>query len=319
MLDHFSEDISNPIKCFRKFFYKKERLIDVTWLTDTILVTSSADGACCTALFCLSSLTVLITSGCYQLWNTNNYLDCSDPLCDYELNPDPVTVKKAHQKAINSLDYKHNQLITSSADKTIKLFDCKTTQLVNCLQMSCESKQVIFAPNSARKFAAACNDGVVRVFNYNENNQENNSCLELRTSANQQLNSLDWSKVNCNLLVTGSNQGAIVGYDIRNACTPLFHCDLNDNKITAKLIKNKKIKFHPFNDNFFATVNSDNTTRLFNCKLAAGLVDCDHIYSYKHHSDCVSGLDFNQLIRDELIDCGRDSMIYLYNITRFHT
>lgn len=119
ILDHFIEDIANPLKCFRSFYWPFGGLIDATWLNENYLWSVSTDGL-------------------IQIWNLSSYLPIEDALSDLEPSPDPVKVLSGHSKVINCIDCNFipsdsNLIVTSSADSCIKLWDAKTASLVKCI------------------------------------------------------------------------------------------------------------------------------------------------------------------------------------------
>lgn len=302
VLDHFSEDISNPIKCFRCFYWPHERLLDVTWshVSDHILWSVSGDGF-------------------IQVWDLNSYLPVEDPLSDFEPSPDPVRVIKAHQKEINSISWslirsENSTVLTSSSDKTTKLWDAKSGVLLSTLcpkNGSSEVNSSTWSSLLSSTFASASSDGVLRVWNCKECPDKAN--LELK-SCSSALNTCDWSKKNSNVLVTGSALGNIVGWDIRSPSGPLFVVQEHRRAV-------KKIKFSPHSETVFASVSCDNSTKIFDyskCSSnSSSALSSKHpclLTTFKHHSDSVFGVDFNHSIRDEIVDCGRDSLVYLYSI-----
>lgn len=122
ILDHFIEDIANPLKCFRSFYWSYGGLVDATWLNENYLWSVSTDGL-------------------IQIWNLSSYLPIEDALSDLEPSPDPVKVIPGHSKVINCIDCNlitsdNNLIATSSADSTIKLWDAKTASLVNSFNLT---------------------------------------------------------------------------------------------------------------------------------------------------------------------------------------
>ncbi|KAI1286832.1 Peroxisomal targeting signal 2 receptor [Halotydeus destructor] len=292
VLDHFPEDISNPIKCFRSLFWPRERLLDVTWsqAVDHILWSASGDGY-------------------IQIWDLNSYLPIEDPLSDFEPSPDPIRLINAHQGEINSIEWNKTRtdnhcVLTSSTDKTVKLWDSKTGSLMTTFNSQSPISSSSWSPLMSSTFASVSADGFLRIWNTKESSSER-AVKELRCCTTG-LTTVDWSRKNANIVVTGSNLGKIIGWDIRATSGPLFV--INEHRKSVE-----KIKFSPHAENLFASVSCDNTTKIWDT-LRCDTVSGPCLKTFKHHSDSVCGIDFNNLVRDEIVDCGRDSLVYLYSI-----
>lgn len=70
----------------------------------------------------------------------------------------------------------------------------------------------------------------------------------------------------------------------------------------------RKVNFSPFDSNVLAAVSYDHTTRIWDLNHG-----CEQpIETITHHSECNYGLDWNHLVRNQLADCGWDSLVNVY-------
>lgn len=122
ILDHFIEDIANPLKCFRSFYWPMGALIDATWINENYLWSVSTDAS-------------------IQVWNLASYLPIEDALSDLEPSPDPVQIiSHAHHRQINSVDCNlisstNPSIVSVAADAGIKLWDAKTATLLKSFHL----------------------------------------------------------------------------------------------------------------------------------------------------------------------------------------
>lgn len=64
----------------------------------------------------------------------------------------------------------------------------------------------------------------------------------------------DWSKFDANILATGSSDGLIRGFDIRNFGVPVF-------ELRGAELAIRRLQFSPFDQHIIASVGYDGTTR----------------------------------------------------------
>lgn len=112
--------------------------------------------------------------------------------------------------------------------------------------------------------------------------------------------SCDWSETNQNIIATGSSDGQIRVWDLRYTTNALF--ELNGCEYAVR-----KVNFSPFDSNVLAAVSYDHSTRIWDLNHG-----CKPIETITHHSECNYGLDWNRLVRNQLADCGWDSLVNVY-------
>lgn len=371
ILDHFIEDISSPLKCFRTFYWPGHGLNDVSWseTNDNILWTVSSDGL-------------------IQVWDLNSYLQSDDPLSDFDPSPDPVQVIKGHSCSITSIDWvkssDSSSVLTSSCDTTIKLWDSSSGSLINTFPSSqsnlscssCTSSPPITAPicpSSLCRVAAICpipispcphhevtqvkwshvkphtfasttSDGTLRIYSTKDSTDRPNIVFkpinDCGVSGYNSLTTCDWSKHDENLIVIGTSTGSVIGLDVRSVkggSLPLF-------MITGHRKGVKKVTCDPHQCSTFSSVSVDSTVKIWdftslNCcqSIDSGnLMDTspspqfstpppdttsvnhhpqvDLVTTFDHHTDHVTGFSFNSTIKDQVVDCSKESLIYLYTI-----
>lgn len=115
-----------------------------------------------------------------------------------------------------------------------------------------------------------------------------------------QVLSCDWSEHDENIIATGGSDGQIRGWDLRYTTSPLFELDGCEYSV-------RKVRFSPFDSNVLAAVSYDHTARIWNWQN-----DCEPIETITHHSECNYGLDWNRLVRNQMADCGWDSLVNVY-------
>ncbi|GJJ76164.1 hypothetical protein EMPS_08523 [Entomortierella parvispora] len=90
-----------------------------------------------------------------RLWNIDT------GICDHTLSGHTATIRAV------SFSPKGNFVVSSSADKTIKVWRTSTGQLLNTIQVHDEVSDVVYSPDGLQ-IAAACDDNTVRLWNSEE-------------------------------------------------------------------------------------------------------------------------------------------------------
>jgi len=134
---------NNGINCDRVFHWKNDSLYDLCWSEsdfNNILWTVSGDGF-------------------IQIWDTNNHL-----------NDQPINVIKAHDREIYSCKWstiRHDppNVITTSSDLSIKLWDAFSSQLIN---QYLGHESIVYcgqwSPIMSGTFATTSGDSTLRVW-----------------------------------------------------------------------------------------------------------------------------------------------------------
>lgn len=301
ILDHFIEDISNPIKRFRCFTWPDHPLLDCSWsdTEESILWSCSSDGR-------------------IQVWDLNSYLPIEDPLSDFEPSPHPVKIMKGHSREIHSIEWNRSpsspdHVLTASCDKTFNVWDAKTSCLLSSLSLPSDvnsfidvSSVVSWSKHIPSTFASASTDGYLRIWCHADSPDK--PVMEINSCSNHLL-SVDCSPHDSNSILISSSSGHISQWDMRSPSVPVTVISGHKKPV-------KKVKFHPHKRSTFASVSCDFTTKIWDLHR-----DQEHdalgplVNSFKHHSDHVNGFDFNSSIVDQVVDCGSDSLVCLYSIS----
>lgn len=227
--------------------------------------------------------------GGLQLWNINN--SSSAPSTFWE-----------HKKEVYSLDWsrtRQEQLILSASwDCTIKLWDPNRQSSLNTFSGHTQLVyNAMWSPHVPGCFASVSGDGTMKL--WNTSNPQ--SCHATFKTHDAEVLSCDWCKYDQNLLATGGSDGLIRGWDIRNFAQPVFQLRGCEYAV-------RKVQFSPHSLSLLASVSYDFTTRVWDFKQS-----CDALEVIKHHSEFVYGLDWNIQRKDQLSDCGWDSLVHVFS------
>lgn len=241
-------------------------------------------------------------------------------MSDFEPSPHPVRIIKGHSREINSIEWNPSShspchVLTASCDKTIKIWDAKTSCLTSSFSLSSEAHSftevistVSWCKHLPFTFASASTDGILRI--WCQRDSPDKPIIVINSCSNH-LSSVDCSPHDSNLILTSSSSGHVSMWDIRSTRDPVTVIPCHKKPI-------KKVKFHPHKRSAFASVSCDFTTKIWDLHLDDAKHDNSMfgplVASFKHHTDHVNGFDFNSSIVDQVVDCGSDSLVCLYNI-----
>lgn len=112
--------------------------------------------------------------------------------------------------------------------------------------------------------------------------------------------SCDWNKFDDNLLATGASDGMIKGWDIRSLTSPIF-------ELYGCTYAVRRVQFSPHDANIIASVSYDFSSRIWNWHQSSEAIE-----TIMHHTEFNYGLDWNRLSKNQLADCGWDSLVHVY-------
>lgn len=110
----------------------------------------------------------------------------------------------------------------------------------------------------------------------------------------------DWNRFNQNIIATGGSDGTIKGWDMRSLDAPLF-------ELYGCASAIRRVKFSPHDANIIASASYDFTSRIWDYNASSEAMEI-----ITHHSEFNYGLDWNRLTRNQLADCGWDSLVHVY-------
>lgn len=254
--------------------------------------------------------------GTLQLWNLESK---NGPLANL-----PQMIYKEHRKEVYSIDWvsvrSDNFVLSASWDCSIKLWDPNST--ASLCTYTGHSKLVynaMFSPLIPNTFASVSADGYLKIWNmFNQDRP-----IASLKSHDGEVLTCDWCKFDQNILATGSSDGLIRGYDIRHFGVPMFELKGCDYAV-------RKIQFSPFDISTIASVGYDFHTRYVELLLhilignTSIIIHClyriwdfnrtnEPLESIKQHTEFAYGLDWNPLRRNQLADCGWDSLVNVFN------
>lgn len=228
--------------------------------------------------------------GSLQLWNIgNNGKDM------------PVTTFSEHQQEIYSVHWskRDSSFLSSSWDTTIKLWDVTRQQSLHTYSghedmVFCAT----FSPFAAKTFASVSCDGTLKLWD----KLMPRAIMTVKDVDNSELLTCDWSNLDGNLVVAGSSEGSIKGYDIRKMTKAAFELDGFESAV-------RRVKFAPDAPYKLAAVSFDQTTRIWDDIISCSEEEADAVFS--NHSEFAYGLDWNPFA-SQLVDCGWDSIVKMF-------
>lgn len=70
----------------------------------------------------------------------------------------------------------------------------------------------------------------------------------------------------------------------------------------------RRVRFSPFDSNILASASYDHAARIWDWQQTS-----DPIETFEHHTDFNYGLNWNRLVRNQLADCGWDSLVHVFS------
>lgn len=169
----------------------------------------------------------------------------------------PIILFQEHKNEVYSIDWgeqwNYHQLLSSSWDGTVKLWDCNRpnsvstyvghTDLIYCAK---------FSPLIANLFASVGTDTNLNL--WSSLDFSGKPLMTIQAEHAGELLSCDWSHFDRNLLVTGGSDGQVRGWDLRNMRHHLFELYSGDFAV-------RRLAFSPTMATVLAAANYDFTTR----------------------------------------------------------
>lgn len=103
------------------------------------------------------------------------------------------------------------------------------------------------------------------------------------------------------MIATGGSDGLIKVWDLRNSTIPSF-------ELYGCSYAVRRVRFSPFDSDILASASYDYATRIWNWQQSS-----DPIETMFHHSEFNYGLNWNRLVRNQLADCGWDSLVQIFS------
>lgn len=200
-----------------------------------------------------------------------------------------------------------------------------------------EVTQVKWSSLKPSTFASTTSDGSLKIYTTKESSVKSPR-LEFKpvndpSSEICSLTTCDWSKYDENLIVVGTSSGILIGLDIRSlkGDLPLFTVKGHRKSV-------EKITCDLHNSSWFSSISLDSSVKIWdysalNCSSDSNSMDTtssqylipdtpsvnnhpqlDLFTSFDHHSDQVTGFSYNSSIKDQIVDCSKESLVYLYSI-----
>lgn len=192
----------------------------------------------------------------------------------------PVQVYHEHTKEIYSVNWSKvgpsPAFLTASWDTTIKLWDPAHPVSLNTYYghsdlVFCAT----FSPFNKNTFASVSCDSTLKLWDTACNSR---SIMTLKDVDNAELLSCDWSHCDPNVVVTGSSEGSVKGFDIRKmtkAVFELFGCESAIRRVQCSYDAPYRLAVSSF----------DNSTRVFNA-----IESQEPIETFYNHSEFAYGM-----------------------------
>lgn len=215
---------------------------------------------------------ILVTGsgdGTIQLWN------CAD----HKLQP--VHVFRGHSKEIYSVNWSKlagnpSHFLSASWDTTIKLWDVNAPK--GCLSTFSGHTDLVFcatmSPFNKNTFASVSCDSTLKLW---DTNCTSRSIMTVKDADSAELLSCDWSNCDANVVVTGSSDGLIKGFDIRKmtkAVFELYGCDSAVRRVQCSYDSPYRLAASSF----------DNSTRVWNA-----IESVEPVETFYNHSEFAYG------------------------------
>lgn len=231
--------------------------------------------------------------GSLQLWNTETIDESSHV---------PKVCYHEHTREVCSVDWStspHNRIFLSASwDSSIKLWDPLITASLRTYHAHTDLVYAAkFSPAMANMFASVSADGFLKLWDVLD--QSPKACMNAHLDS--EVMTCDWSRFDHNLLATGGSDGLIKGWDIRNLSSAMF-------ELYGCSYAVRRIRFSPFDANVIASVSYDFSSRIWNFNESSEAIE-----TINHHSEFNYGLDWNRLVKNQLADCGWDSLVHVYS------
>uniref|UniRef100_A0A1A9V2X2 Peroxin-7 n=1 Tax=Glossina austeni TaxID=7395 RepID=A0A1A9V2X2_GLOAU len=267
-------------------FEWSDGLFDVAWCpyANNIAATASGDGS-------------------LQIWNgLENGSDGSLK----DVPKKPVMCLKEHKNEVYSIDWSekwnYHQILSSSWDGSIKLWDCNRQKSVATYNGHTDLiYSAKFSPLVANIFASVDTDGLLNL--WNSFDFSGKPLMTITSAHNTEILSMDWSQFDRNVLVTGGADGLIRTWDLRNMRHHIGELFSGEYAV-------RKLAFSSHKASVLAAANYDFTTRIWDFGISF-----DAIEVHEHHTEFVCGLDWSVHHQHLLADCGWDSVVNIFRAT----
>ncbi|XP_077286027.1 peroxisomal biogenesis factor 7 [Arctopsyche grandis] len=213
----------------------------------------------------------------------------------------PLSLRE-HKKEVYSVDWSRTRqeqhILSASWDCSVKLWDPNRQSSLNTyLGHSQLVYNAMFSPHIPNTFASVSGDGYMKIWS-----SINTIRPTMSVKAHEaEVLSCDWCKYEQNILATAGSDGLIRGWDIRNLTAPIFELKGCEYAV-------RRVQFSPHSLSVLAAVSYDFTTRLWDFKQSS-----ESIETIKHHSEFTYGLDWNVLRKNQIADCGWDSLVHVFS------
>ncbi|KAF0686415.1 Aste57867_21786 [Aphanomyces stellatus] len=160
----------------------------------------------------------------------------------------------SHQDAVLGLDWNashRNMLASASADTSVKIWDVTTQQCMHTMSHHTDKAQSVkWNPTEATVLASASFDRSLIVLD----GRAPNAFAKFALSAD--VESMTWHPHSPSTLVASTEDGIVVGYDVRTNAAPLFRFQAHDTAVSA-------ISFSPSIPGLFATAGTDKHVKIW--------------------------------------------------------
>ncbi|XP_055323059.1 peroxisomal targeting signal 2 receptor isoform X4 [Sitodiplosis mosellana] len=233
------------------------------------------------------------------LWDVNS--ETNAVISTFSGYSKPKSCYNEHSKEVCCVDWNHlsedSLFLSSSWDCSIKLWN---PDYAMSLKTYNSHTKLVYESRFAKKipniFMSVSADGYLKIWDF----LQPYPVSSLLAHQKSEVLSCDWSEFDQNVFASGGSDGLIRGWDLRYMTHPLF-------ELYGCEYAMRRVRFSPFDSDILASVSYDHTTRIWNWQH-----DCEALETITHHTEFNYGLDWNRLVRNQLADCGWDSLVNVY-------
>jgi len=219
---------------------------------------------------------------------------------------EPLAVFSGHSAEVYGVAWNlvhKSSFASASWDHSVRVWDPESPQPIRALMghTGCVyASEWACGPWGADLIASASADRSVNIWDVR--NPTPRASLSIKAHSHEVL-SCDWNKYLPMTLATGSVDRLVRVWDIRKVASgPLVTLESHEFAV-------RKVKWSPHTPNLLLSAGYDMNVILWDWMLPNALLN-----KFEHHSEFVIGLDWNLFVEGQVVSCGWDQGVFVWNI-----